>query len=248
MNYDYNEGMDTPEKSSQPSPARAGGRGVETRQKLLDAAVDIFGRQGFDSVTTRMLASAAGVNLQAIPYYFGGKEGLYLAVAEQIAGPIKAQVTPVIAQIRTRLADADERQDLAMQQHEARFLLCQLLETFAGILLSEVSAPWVQFVVREQMAPTAAFDRLYDNLMQPLLGIVRILLGHILGTDPDAAGVRIRALGLIGQIIVFRVANAAVLRQLDWQEIGANELSAIQAFIRETVAGIATGPLTDRTP
>src|SRR5579862_9588675 len=52
----------------------------DLRLRLLEAAIDVFGRHGFDGASTRMLAKAAGVNLQAIPYHFGGKEGLYLAV------------------------------------------------------------------------------------------------------------------------------------------------------------------------
>lgn len=68
-------------KSNRPAPSRRGNRGDVTREKLLSASVDVFGRYGFDGATTRMLADAAGVNLQAIPYYFGGKEGLYIATA-----------------------------------------------------------------------------------------------------------------------------------------------------------------------
>src|SRR3546814_4183421 len=63
-------------------------RGDTTRQKLLRASIDVFGRHGFDGATTRTLADAAGVNLQAISYHFGGKDGLYVAAAEHIAAMI----------------------------------------------------------------------------------------------------------------------------------------------------------------
>ena len=39
-------------------------RGDLTREKLLTASIDVFGRYGFDGATTRMLTDAAGVNQQ----------------------------------------------------------------------------------------------------------------------------------------------------------------------------------------
>ena len=49
-------------------------RGEDTRQRLIEAALKIFGESGFEGASTRMLADAAGANLAAIPYHFGSKE------------------------------------------------------------------------------------------------------------------------------------------------------------------------------
>lgn len=46
----------------------------ETRRRLVEAGLDLFGRGGLDAVSTRQLADAAGVNLNAIQYHFGGKD------------------------------------------------------------------------------------------------------------------------------------------------------------------------------
>lgn len=62
----------------------------DTRERLLAAGLALFGRHGYDGVTTRMLAAAARVNQSAIPYHFGGKEGVYRAVAEFIAAEMAA--------------------------------------------------------------------------------------------------------------------------------------------------------------
>ncbi len=52
--------------------------------QLLLTAADVYGEQGLDGATTRKIAQASGQNIAAI-YYFGSKEGLYLAVAQLIA-------------------------------------------------------------------------------------------------------------------------------------------------------------------
>ncbi|MBE9190364.1 TetR family transcriptional regulator [Gloeocapsopsis crepidinum LEGE 06123] len=69
-------------KSPQPNVQQ---RGEDARHRLIDAGIEVFGISGFEAASTRHIADKAGVNLAAIPYYFGSKEGLYRAVAEHIA-------------------------------------------------------------------------------------------------------------------------------------------------------------------
>ncbi len=39
--------------------------------RLIRAALNAFGRQGFEAASTRAIAGAAGANLAALPYHFG---------------------------------------------------------------------------------------------------------------------------------------------------------------------------------
>src|SRR5262245_12347960 len=132
-------------------------RNDDLRLRLLDAAIEVFGRHGFDGASTRMLARAAGVNLQAIPYHFGGKEGLYLAVADYIAERIRAHIGPVASKIRAHAAAAS-LDGGTLSPDEARAFLTEMLEAAAGLMVSEESAHWARFIVSEQMEPTAAFE------------------------------------------------------------------------------------------
>jgi TetR/AcrR family transcriptional regulator len=54
-----------------------------TRQAILDAANEEFGRHGFEQARVVRIADAAGVNHQLITYHFGGKKGLYDALADR---------------------------------------------------------------------------------------------------------------------------------------------------------------------
>ena len=49
----------------------------ETKEKLLQTAMELFAKHGIDGVSTRELAIASGVNLCSINYYFGTKQKLY---------------------------------------------------------------------------------------------------------------------------------------------------------------------------
>jgi AcrR family transcriptional regulator len=54
---------------------------ADSRQRILEAALDLFGERGLTGTTVRDIAAAAKVNVAAISYHFGGKDELYRAVA-----------------------------------------------------------------------------------------------------------------------------------------------------------------------
>ncbi|MEN8163194.1 MAG: TetR/AcrR family transcriptional regulator [Acidobacteriota bacterium] len=59
-------------------------RGQATREKLLNAALRLFGERGYDGVTTHDIAREAGVSQGLIRFHFGSKGGLREAVDERL--------------------------------------------------------------------------------------------------------------------------------------------------------------------
>lgn len=51
-----------------------------TEARLFQAGVEVMSALGYEAATTRRIAEAAGVNEQLITRYFGGKEGLLVAI------------------------------------------------------------------------------------------------------------------------------------------------------------------------
>jgi AcrR family transcriptional regulator len=77
-----------------PAPGQRQRDAERSRQALLAAALDEFSERGFAGARVADIARRAGVNKQLINYYFGSKEGLYLAVQQawldreqEFAGP-----------------------------------------------------------------------------------------------------------------------------------------------------------------
>jgi len=204
---------------------------------LLKASIDVFGRFGFDGSTTRMLADTAGVNLQAIPYHFGSKEGLYIASAEYISETISSHVSHVREEVRSRLAEL-EASGQRLTREEASRHLALIAQTMIALFVSKQSEPWARFLIREQMEPTEAFSRVYGGVMKPMLELVAKLIGAMLKEDPLSAHVRLRTLSFVGSILIYRMAHAAALAHLGWNNVGPTEVRTLQDVAKELVDSI----------
>jgi AcrR family transcriptional regulator len=65
----------------------------DARQRLLDAALKLFCRDGYDGVTTRAIAKKAGVNEVTLFRLFGTKEKVLLAILDRETD-IRTRVPP----------------------------------------------------------------------------------------------------------------------------------------------------------
>jgi len=78
------------------SPAVATAKAEETRERILDAALQLFRQRGFDETTMRDIAAEAGVATGAAYYYFRSKEEMvmafYVRTAEEAREIIPAQI------------------------------------------------------------------------------------------------------------------------------------------------------------
>lgn len=70
----------------------------KTATQILKAAEALFAEQGFAETTMRQITAAADVNLAAVNYHFGSKQGLIQAVSDQYLYPFCEYVTDALAE------------------------------------------------------------------------------------------------------------------------------------------------------
>ena len=161
--------------------------GAASRARLLEAAGRLFATQGYATVSTRALAKAGRVNLSAIGYHFGGKQGLYRAVLRRLI----ADTDPI-------LVPADERHLL-------------------GSILAHDRMRWqMGLMLREFHQPSVAFPMLLDERIHPLHDAVAGLVAAATGGTPAAPETRLLTAALIGQCMGFGIARTVVCARLGW--------------------------------
>lgn len=208
---------------------------LNAHARLLEAGVDIFGKHGFDAATTRMIAKKADVNIAAIPYYFNGKEGLYHAVVAHITGKLESQVESTLLEIDGRVAEGN------MNREEALTLLEKLLEKMINFMVGSSEAPrFARIVLREQLYPSSAYDIIFNRIMAPLINAIAKMVTTATGATPSRVA-SLRALTLIGQVIVFRVARETTVRALGLKGYSTDETAEIRRVILEQTRGMIEG-------
>jgi AcrR family transcriptional regulator len=92
------------EDSADPAPARtvrkaapAGTEGTETRSAILDATIEIMREEGYAAVSSRRIATRAGLKSKLVHYYFRNMDELFLAVYKRIEDEHFAQLARVLA-------------------------------------------------------------------------------------------------------------------------------------------------------
>lgn len=61
---------------------------IDTKQKILDVAEELFSELGFSATSLRAITQKAEVNLASVNYHFGGKEALVAQVLSRKAEPL----------------------------------------------------------------------------------------------------------------------------------------------------------------
>ncbi len=87
---------------------------LTTRARIRDAAVDLFGRDGFAHVTVRRIATEAGVSPALVIHHFGSKEGLRAAC--------DAHVLQVFSEAITELEFQGPASTMAQLGHVEQYL------------------------------------------------------------------------------------------------------------------------------
>src|SRR6476620_5235441 len=61
-----------------------------TRERILDAALDLFADRSFDGASTREIAARAGVSQPSLAYHFQGKEALWQAAVDRLFAELRS--------------------------------------------------------------------------------------------------------------------------------------------------------------
>ena len=210
---------------------------IDTRSRLMEAGLDIFGEYGYTAATTRLIAGKGGVNLAAILYHFGGKEGLYRAVVAHITATVGARLAPVLEAVAARAAGE-------METAESARLLEALLGKLIDFVVGSEEAPrFSRIILREQMYPSGAFATVYEGVMAPLVTAIATLLAAATGEGAPTRTVRLQAFALLGQVFAFRFGRETVVRALGLSGYSAAETAEIRGVlldqVRATLAGLA---------
>ena len=211
-------------------------RGEDTRRRILETALDLFAAQGYEGASTRQIAEGAGVNLPAIQYYFGNKEGLYRAVIEDITADTDQHMASLAPRVQAAL-DAPEtpREELAA-------LLCEMLETFVVLVTSGTQVESRRLIfARAEIEETPGLDILHENGMRQIFNPCLNLFARLHGKSAADQEMTFRTMALIGQVVIFCNNNKRPI--LAGAGLDAESVRLMKLVVREHTEAICRAAL-----
>lgn len=174
---------------------------ASTKERILTVAGDIFGDKGFKSTTIRAIAARAKVNVAAVNYHFGDKEGLYSAILEEVFHtgftrfPGDMDLPPQ--------ASPQERLRAFVR---AMFYRLQSREGWGGLTGRG------RLIARELLAPSPAFESILDRYIKPHRDLLVDIISAIVAIPCPREQLLPCAISIIGQCIYYAVAAPVIAR------------------------------------
>ena len=159
---------------------------MTTKEKLIAAALELFGEHGYEAASLRDICGKAGVNNASINYHFGDKRSLYRAVLQT-----EIAKSAVLGEPHTE-GTSEER-------------LRQIVGGAIKDLFCDRDSPSGKLALREISEPT---EELIDLIKDPLQMLFGELLDVIDELAPQAVAPEKRnlvALSIFGQIDYYRI-------------------------------------------
>jgi AcrR family transcriptional regulator len=187
-----------------------------TRERIAEAAGEIFAERGFEGTTVRDICQRAGANIAAVNYYFGDKQRLYIEAVvrahrwrmEQARLPDWSGDTPP----ETKLAD--------------------FVATFFRRVLTGPDDTWhTKLVLREMANPTDACAELVQSSIRPQFEILLSILRELLPADVSAEQLRLTAFSIVGQCLFYHFADPVVRNLLTAKEYSELDVAKLAQHV-----------------
>ena len=178
--------------AASPVPSEERARDAErTRAEILDVATAVFADQGYSGGRVDEIAARTRTTKRMLYYYFGSKEGLYLAVLERAYAGIRTLEQQLDVEHLPPARAMRELAELTFDHHESHPDFIRLVS--------------IENIHRaEHLAGSAVLDQLAGPALQVLSGILeRGRAEGIFRADVDALDVHM----VISAFCVFRIAN-----------------------------------------
>jgi AcrR family transcriptional regulator len=174
---------------------------LNTQERIIKAAGDLFGNRGFKDTTIRAIAQAADVNIAAINYHFKDKEGLYGAVLEDV---FQTGFTRFPALLKEDVSGGPEQKLRGFIR--SMFYRLQSTEGWAGF------SGKGKLIARELLDPSPALEPMLDKYIKPHKDLLVSIIADIMKVDPGSPKLIPCAISIIGQCIYYALASKLITK------------------------------------
>jgi len=225
--------------SRQPDSDGAGTRKPNMREAILWAAEELFSTNGFNAVSIRHIAQAAGANPGSVTYHFKTKDGLLLEIYRRHCGPMNRRRSELLAAAR-RVRDLGDRLEAIVRAY--------VLPAFSSG--SDLAGGGARFTrLRAVMSAEGnevagrIIAQTFDDTSHAFIDAIHESLPHVPRTE-----IVWRCHFLLGALYYSLVTPERVSRLSRGAADGSDAAGAIEQLVRATVASLQAPALDPSAP
>ena len=161
-------------------------RQEDTKQRILNKALELFAAKGYDSVSVGEIAGAVGIKAPSLYNHFSGKQAIFDAIVESTAAQYEADTGKIDIHVENAARDV-----LVFAEITAEGLFEKVRQIFEYSLHNQRIRRFRRMMTMEQFrSPELAAlysERYVDRVLAYHAGIFRALMtsGEIRPQDPD---------------------------------------------------------------
>jgi len=205
---------------------------ADTKQRLLDVAIEEFASAGFDGATVREICRRADASINSVNYYFSDKQQLYIEAVKTAHRRIRN--TPGI-DVVDQIAEQFEGDP---EQRLRAFVHGMVAMAMAAENRSDMNH---QLLFREIAKPTVATEHIVREFVEPQFDQLMRILAALLPTETADIDQRLLALSVVGQCLHYKFAapilplllNKKEQKQLTVERVATHIADVVMAVIRD---------------
>ena len=209
------------------------------REAILCAAEELFSTNGFNAVSVRDIAQAAGANPGSVTYHFKTKDGLLLEIYRRHCGPMNLRRSELLAAAQ-RVRDLNDRLEAIVRAY--------VLPAFSsGNDLAGGGARFTRLRAVMSAEGNAVAGKIiaqtFDDTSHAFIDAICESLPHIPRTE-----IVWRSHFLLGALYYTLVTPERVARLSRGEADGSDAAAAIEQLVKATVASLQAPALDERLP
>ena len=191
---------------------------MDTKTRILQAAVRLFGEHGLKGASIRDICSEADANIAAVNYYFGGKDPLYAQVIRSVCNGVM-ELDPM-----PEGSPGDTGEDR----------LCAWISWYIQRQRDERYMSFMEFVRREIADPTPMLKEIAEQVIEPVLSELRSRIAALLpvGTSDEIINLHC---GLVNGPALARVLMAPMHLQMGHHQSASGDLDQLIEYTQRSV-------------
>jgi AcrR family transcriptional regulator len=202
-----------------------------TRERIAEAAGEIFAEKGFEAATVRDICQRAEATIAAVNYYFGDKQRLYV---EAVVRAHRWRMER--ARLPNWTADTPPQRKLA-----------DFVETFLRRVRTGPEDTWhTRLIMREMMNPREACVELVQSSIRPQFEILQSILRELLPHEAREDKLHLLAFSIVGQCLFYHFAAPVIRNLVTGEEYASYSVEKLADHIVEfslaAVEGVSRRP------